>query len=151
MATLIAAVAIGATMIVHANNLRQVADNSDLARAELVLVNMVSRMQVNNAALIEGAYVGVWPAVNVAPIPALGFTPAQVAWFDVTMVQFEAFEAGLTGATLNIAPLGGAGQQWNVAINWPAHDPANIVRRGVACAAVAAANHCVSTSLRVGP
>lgn len=39
VATLIAAVAIGATMIVHANNLRQVADNSELARAELILVN----------------------------------------------------------------------------------------------------------------
>ena len=153
VAMLIAAVAIGATMIVHANNLRQVADNADLTRAELVLTNMVSRMQVNNQALIDGAYNGgPWAAVNGAPIPRLGLTPVQVAWFDVTMARFEAFEVGLVGAVLNIAPVvGAAGQEWSVAIDWPAHDPANVVHRGAACAAVAAANHCVSTSLRVGP
>ena len=154
VAMLIAAVAIGATMIVHANNLRQVADNADLTRAELVLTNMVSRMQVNNQALIGGdAYKdSPWTAVSGAPIPRLGLTPVQMAWFDVTMARFEAFEEGLVGAVLNIAPVvGAAGQEWSVAIDWPAHDPANVVHRGAACAAVAAANHCVSRSLRVGP
>ncbi|WP_157964360.1 type IV pilus modification PilV family protein [Ephemeroptericola cinctiostellae] len=150
VATLIAAVAIGATMIIHANNLRQVSDTSELARAELVLVNMVSRMQVNNQELAANTYSGTWFAAAVTPPLCVGCTPAQIALlYDVPMWQSQAFEAGLIGARLRIAPVGAANAVWSVQMDWPAHAPANVVQR--APCVVVAANHCVSMLLRVGP
>ena len=150
VATLIAAVAIGATMIIHAQNLRQVSDNSELARAELILVNMVSRMQVNDQALRANAYRGTWAPAAIAPAPCVGCGPLQMATqYDVPMWQLQASEAGLTGATLTIAPIGNAATDWNVLMSWLAHDPTAVVQRAP-CVAVAA-NHCVSMVLRVGP
>ena len=154
VATLIAAVAIGATMIVHANNLRQVADNSELARAELILVNMVSRMQVNNQALIGNVYTvpGTWAAAAASPPLCVGCTPEQIALqYDVPMWQSQAFEAGLTGANLSIVSIvdNTGKRRWRVQVDWPAHALASVVQRAP-CVAVAA-NHCVSMLLEAGP
>lgn len=154
VAMLIAAGAIGATMIIHTNNLRQVLDNSELSRAELVLVNMISRMQVNDAALRANAYRGTWQPSSNMPPPCVACSPVKMAvQYDIPMWQLQASEAGLSGANLSVN-LNNVNQAsvWRVQIDWPAHDVNSVVQRtrGAPCAPALATNHCVSMLLRAG-
>lgn len=130
MAMLIAAVAVGGVMLVHAQNLRNVTDNAQLDRAQLVLSNLVQRMQSNRAEVIAGNYDD-------------GFASAgsRAQTVDLPATRGQAGEAGLNGALFSIIN-NGTGER-SVMLQWVAHDANNAVWR-VGCGAVVAGRHCLA-------
>lgn len=151
VAMLIAAVAVGGTMLIHAQNLKQVTDNTELNRAELILTNAVARMQTNTTALRAGNYSGNWVAAANASTCVQNPPCAPALWatnHDIPELQAQLFDAGLNTATLTIANRNPA--TWLVSIQWNAHAADQTVWRAQ-CGAVVVGKNCVGLEVTVTP
>lgn len=127
VAMLIAAVGVGGAMLIHAQNLKQVADNSSLNVAELILSNAANRIQMNNqaAACAQKCTPENWSINN-----------------DLAAITTQMNDAGLVNASLNVAQAGTA-DIWLVSIQWAAHDSSQAVWRNL-CGQVVAGKNCVA-------
>lgn len=142
---LIATIAVGGAMLIHGQNLNQVADNSNLNNAELILSNAAHRMQVNRLALIGGNYNGSFVAGN-PPASNTVCVNQACKWavnIDLPALKTQMIDAGLAGATLNVADT--STNSWLVKIQWPAHNQTLPVwRNECGKAAVGNTNNCLA-------
>lgn len=148
VAALVAAVAVVGVMSMNNQNLREVADNAELSRSQMLLSNMAQRMSLNPEGVSAGFYNGNWAAASVGSAACFGATcSAQLRAIsvDIPAWRSQVSDAGLAGASLTVSS---QVSDFVLQIDWLAHDAAQAVWRGDCVGVALAGRHCVALKVR---